>query len=75
MGSKVQSRVEILKLKVERDVARLGALNPYAVLDRGYALVESTDGKVLARKSQITEEVSEGRLIMSDGKVDIRFNK
>jgi exodeoxyribonuclease VII large subunit len=75
MGSKVQNKVEVLKLKVDRDVARLGALNPYAVLDRGYALVESKDGKVLARKSQITEGYSEGRLIMSDGKVDIRFNK
>jgi exodeoxyribonuclease VII large subunit len=75
MDSKVQNRVDILKLKVERDVARLGALNPYAVLDRGYALVESPDGAILARKSQIAGGVTEGRLIMSDGKVDIRFNK
>jgi exodeoxyribonuclease VII large subunit len=46
---------------VERASARLEALNPLRVLERGYALVYAGDGKLL----RSSEEVSEGEAIVA----------
>jgi exodeoxyribonuclease VII large subunit len=35
---------------------RIGALNPFAVLQRGYAIVTNTDGKVVSSVSQVKRE-------------------
>jgi exodeoxyribonuclease VII large subunit len=35
---------------------RLGALNPFAVLQRGYSIVTNTDGQVVSKVSQVTKD-------------------
>ena len=52
-------------------IARLAALNPQAVLQRGYALVQTTDGTLVRRAAQLAagQEVNLG---MVDGEVGAR---
>jgi exodeoxyribonuclease VII large subunit len=44
--------LEYAGLRLERDQATLRALDPKAVLERGYAIVSSPDGFVVTRKDQ-----------------------
>ncbi len=67
--------VERIRLKFERDTARLAAMNPDRVLDRGYTALESLDGKIIPRLSQLLErEEKSGILIFADGRITVRFD-
>ena len=54
-------------------IARLAALNPQAVLQRGYALVQTTDGRLVRRAAQLAagQEINLG---MVDGEVGARVD-
>ena len=43
----VRSRLHGARLRLEPVAARLGALNPHAILDRGYAIVTNEQGQVV----------------------------
>jgi exodeoxyribonuclease VII large subunit len=70
--SRVQNVLEKMRLTLERDQSKLSALNPYGVLERGYALVETLEGGVVTRVAQLAS-VSNARLIFVDGKADIQI--
>jgi exodeoxyribonuclease VII large subunit len=52
-------------------LARLGALNPQAVLQRGYALVQTADGRLVRRAAQLAAG-QEFKLRMVDGETGAR---
>ncbi|MEL7608509.1 MAG: exodeoxyribonuclease VII large subunit [Bacillota bacterium] len=51
---------------------RLNVLDPYRVLDRGYAMVTDTEGKILSGVGEMVPE-QDARLILNDGRADIRI--
>ena len=53
--------VDDASLVVEKLSASLTAMSPQATLDRGYAVVQSADGRVVSNASQV--EVGESMLV------------
>ncbi len=67
--------LERRRLKLERDAAKLAAMNPDRVLDRGFTALESTDGEIIPRLSQLlTRDEKNGILIFADGRITVRFD-
>ena len=67
--------LERKRLKLERDHAKLAAMNPDRVLDRGFTALESLDGGIVPRLSQLLErEEKHGILIFADGRITVRFD-
>ena len=63
--------LELAEAKSERFQSTLRALNPYAVLDRGYAMVQDENGILISKATQLlTDKTVE--VIFSDGKVHVR---
>lgn len=63
------------KLTLARDEAKLRAMNPYSVLERGYSILETPDGNVLPRLNSILESGEKiGILVMADGRITVRFD-
>lgn len=60
--------LEKFRLTLERDHAKLAALDPHAVLTRGYAIVQTADGSVVTSRDQL-QHVNEGTVEFSDGKI------
>ena len=62
----VQSRLRIVRSRLEPQRARLEALSPLRVLERGYAVVQTADGQIVKRPSdapagvQVQVRLSEG---------------
>ncbi len=52
---------------------RLQAINPSAVLERGYTLVMRPDGKILTRKSQAVG-IPEMKIRFSDGEIEVEHH-
>lgn len=53
MGSAMRNFILTKRLRLEHLAAQLDALSPLAILDRGYALVFGTDGKLLKDAAQV----------------------
>lgn len=68
--SNVDRRLEMHRLTLERDRAKLAALDPYAVLKRGYAIVQRPDGSVIPTKQAFGIE-NRLRLVFADGETDL----
>ncbi len=67
--------LERRRLKLERDAAKLAAMNPDRVLDRGFTALESLDGEIIPRLSQLlTRDEKNGILIFADGRITVRFD-
>ena len=66
-----QHQMAMAHSRLDRFTAQLQALSPNAILDRGYALAFSAEGKLLRSVDQ-TESGSEVRLRLADGEVDAR---
>ena len=62
---KEQAGVNLIRLR-----ERLQAVNPAGVLERGYALVMTPEGKILSRKSQ-TENIPEMIVRFADGEIEV----
>jgi exodeoxyribonuclease VII large subunit len=67
--------LERAKLTLARDAAKLQAMSPYSVLERGYAILETPDGNVLPRLNSVLESGEKvGILVMADGRITVRFD-
>lgn len=62
-----QHRLNYMQMETKGLQQRLAALNPFAVLQRGYAIVSHADGQVISSRQQVLEneaisiQVSDGR--------------
>ncbi len=67
--------LERRRLKLERDAAKLTAMNPDRVLDRGFTALESADGEIIPRLSQLLQrDEKNGILVFADGRITVRFD-
>jgi len=67
--------LERRRLHLERDAARLSAMNPDRVLDRGYTALESPDGEIIPRlQNLLSGGEKNGILIFADGRITVRFD-
>ena len=82
MGERLSHRYELLNRHMTRvmdrekgrlatSLERLNALNPLAVLERGYGAVKNGEGRIVPRVSELTEG-QEVTLWMQDGTADVR---
>jgi exodeoxyribonuclease VII large subunit len=75
VGRSVRHGVERLQLTIDRDVAKLKAMNPDRVLDRGFTALETPDGKIIPRLADVLErEEKAGILVFADGRISVRFD-
>ena len=66
-----QNRIQYLLVENKGRQLRLAALNPYAVLKRGYAIVSNEKGQVIHSHVQVSEK--EALLIqVADGKINVQ---
>jgi exodeoxyribonuclease VII large subunit len=71
----VNHGLERLQLTIERDTAKLHAMNPDRVLDRGFTALETPEGKILPRLTDLLErEEKNGILVFADGRITVRFD-
>ena len=71
----VDHRLERFKLVLSRDEAKIAAMNPYSVLERGYAILETPEGKILPRLDSLLESGEKsGVAVFSDGRITVRFD-
>ncbi len=67
--------LERRRLTLERDTAKLAAMNPDRVLDRGYTALESLDGEIIPRlQNLLSGGEKNGILIFADGRITVRFD-
>lgn len=67
--------LERRRLKLERDMARLTAMNPDRVLDRGFTALETPEGKIVPRLAELLSlDEKNGILIFADGRISVRFD-
>ena len=71
MTSRINHFLELGTARSERYHGTLRALNPYGVLDRGYAMVQDGNGSVIS-KAALMPENDEVQVVFSDGKVSVR---
>ncbi len=69
----VNRRTEYAASAVARLRERLDAVNPMSVLNRGYAIVSSEEGKILARKTE-AELREQMRIRFADGEIEVTRN-
>ncbi len=71
----VRHRFELLRMTMERDRARLTAMNPDKVLERGYTALESPEGEIISRlDTLLSRGEKDGILIFADGRITVRFD-
>jgi len=74
-STSVVHSLERRRLHLERDAARLSAMNPDRVLDRGYTALESPDGEIIPRlQNLLLLGEKNGILIFADGRITVRFD-
>ena len=73
LDSAIHHRTEHAMIILDRLRERLRAINPSAVLDRGYALVISPDGKIITRKSQVNG-IPEMKVRFADGEIEVEHH-
>ena len=66
-----QHRLQYLRVEHKGWQQRLAALNPYAVLQRGYAIVSNMDGQTIHSRKQVAEQ-ADLAIQVSDGKFKVR---
>lgn len=71
MTSNVGHYLELTIARSERFHGALRALNPYAVLERGYAMVQNDKGTVIGKAAQMPKN-EDATVTFSDGKIRVR---
>jgi exonuclease VII large subunit len=67
--------MERLRLTLARDAARLAAMNPDKVLERGFTALESPEGEIIPRLATLLDRGEKaGILIFADGRMTVRFD-
>ncbi len=71
----VAHNVERLRLTLARDTARLQAMNPDRVLERGFTALETPEGEIIPRLHSLFESGEKfGILVFADGRITVRFD-
>ncbi len=71
----VVHNLERKRLLLERDSAKLSAMNPDRVLERGFTALETPEGEVIPRLNQLLERGEKaGILVFADGRITVRFD-
>ena len=73
LASAVRRQADRTGMNLARLRERLQAINPSAVLERGYTLVMRPDGKILTRKSQAVG-IPEMKIRFSDGEIEVEHH-
>ena len=71
MRSQIEHQLAMFTVRSENFQATLRALNPYAVLERGYAIVQDEKGLVIGKATLVPGDASL-EIIFSDGKINVR---
>ncbi len=71
MSSRMKHFLELADARSQRFQSTLNALNPYAVLERGYAMVQDENGVVISKAALLPKDKSVD-VIFNDGKVSVR---
>jgi exodeoxyribonuclease VII large subunit len=71
MNSKAEHFFELTEARMQKFHSSFRALNPYSVLDRGYAIVEDKDGAIIGKRQQMPHD-KEVEIVFADGKVEVR---
>ncbi|MHC1740239.1 MAG: exodeoxyribonuclease VII large subunit [Anaerolineaceae bacterium] len=66
-----QNRSQVLSMQNKSMQQRLAALNPFAVLQRGYAIVSTAQGQVVKSNTQVSKQ-EEIKIQVADGKIIAR---
>jgi exodeoxyribonuclease VII large subunit len=62
--------VELSSARADKFISSMRVLNPYSVLDRGYAVIQDSKGNVIAKTTAMPE--GEVQIIFSDGKISVQ---
>jgi exodeoxyribonuclease VII large subunit len=73
LDSAIHHRTEHAMIILDRLRERLRAINPSAVLDRGYALVLSPEGKIITRKAQVNG-IPKMKVRFADGEIEVEHH-
>lgn len=73
LDSAIHHRTEHAMIILDRLRDRLRAINPSAVLDRGYALVLSPEGKIITRKAQVNG-IPKMKVRFADGEIEVEHH-
>lgn len=71
MESKINHFFELAEARTGRFESVLRTLNPYAVLDRGYAIIQDERGSVISKVKDLPKEKNI-EIVFSDGKIRAR---
>jgi exodeoxyribonuclease VII large subunit len=71
MQAALQRRLELAQLQLRHLAVRLQQLNPDAVLQRGYSIVETADGSVISDATQLQPEQTL-RLRLAKGRAGVK---
>ena len=71
MTSRIEHFLELATARSEKFNAILTALNPYGVLERGYAIVQDESGSVIGKATLVPLD-KQVQVVFSDGKVRVR---
>jgi exodeoxyribonuclease VII large subunit len=71
ISSKVEHFIELAAARTERFNGTLRALNPYGVLERGYAMIQDEKGNLISKTSLVPIN-NDIQIHLSDGKVRVR---
>ena len=71
MTSRMKHLLELSIARSEQFYAALKALNPYGVLERGYAMVQQENGSVISKAASVPED-KPVQIVFRDGKVSVR---
>ncbi|HYM21485.1 MAG TPA: exodeoxyribonuclease VII large subunit [Candidatus Kapabacteria bacterium] len=74
MKNRSEQNVEFSRLRIDRHLASLRALDPRGVLARGYAILQSADGAVITDGSNFPVS-AEGTLHLHSGLISVRRTK
>lgn len=71
VGQLAERKLHRLNIEIERLTSSLVALNPMAVLQRGYSILRREDGKVITKKDDLPIG-SYGQVQLADGSIRVR---
>ena len=70
----LQGRLARARTDLRSAAAGLGALSPYATLERGYAIVRDADGRVV-RAAATAPPGSQLQVMLAEGSLDVRVER
>jgi exodeoxyribonuclease VII large subunit len=75
LSSRIKHKVELYEEKIKKDSQRLGSLNPWAVIERGYSICRKIPGKEIIKRLNQIEVGTKIEVIISDGRILSKVEK